>query len=150
MCGDSLNGLAPSYARAVVVAPVNAGSATRANMEYVSDNAILQGLYAVPGFLGFTVLQVGQATLRIIGGALEVLPGLALFAFETDLSEDFNLFRQGTLMGDFENPLGENPPWLAYVLPLTPITIDARVGPMCPWARYDDPADDSQSGYATR
>ena len=76
------------------------------------------------------------------------MPGLALFVFEADLSEDLNVFRRGELMADLENPLGENPPWLAYILPVTPVTIDARIGPMCPWARYLDPSNRTESAFA--
>jgi len=123
----------------VVVSPVNAGIATADNMDAVSDSEVLQALYAVPGFLGLGVLQAGQATLRIATGAVEILPGLALLVFDRDLSEDFNVFRRGALLVDLENPLGTTPPWLAWVLPVTPFTIDARIGPMCPWARYPDP-----------
>jgi hypothetical protein len=126
----------------VVVSPVNAGFATAENMEHVSDNAWLQGLYVVPGFLGLAVLQAGQGALRVLVGAVEVLPGLALFPFDRDLGEGFNVFRRGELMLDARNPLGENPPWLAYVLPLTPATIDARIGPRCPWATYTEPVVD--------
>lgn len=122
----------------VVVSPVNAGMATAENLDAVSDNPILQGLYVVPGFLGLGVLQAGQAALRIATGVVQILPGLALFPFEADLSEDFNVFRRGTLMVDAENPLGKSPPWLTWVLPVIPVTIDARIGPMCPWAVYPD------------
>jgi hypothetical protein len=134
----------------VVVSPVNAGMATAANLEEVSDNGFLQALYVVPGFLGLAVLQAGQATLRIVVGAIEILPGLALLPVETDLSEGFNVFRRGTLMADIQNPLGENPPWLAYVIPVTPFTIDARIGPMCPWARYGDLEGAVATPYASR
>jgi len=135
----------------VVVSPVNAGMATAANLDDVSDNGFLQGLYVVPGFLGLSFLQAGQAVLRVVVGAVEILPGLALLPFDTDLSEDFNVFRRGTLLLDLDNPLGERPPWLAYVIPVTPFTIDARIGPMCPWARYRDPADGvATESYASR
>jgi hypothetical protein len=134
----------------VVVSPVNAGIVTHDNLEAVSDNAFLQALYVVPGFVGLTFLQAGQATLRIVVGAVEVLPGLALFPFEADVSENFNVFRRGELMADLENPLGKRPAWLAYVLPVTPITIDARIGPICPWSRYVGPEDEAQTAFALR
>lgn len=130
----------------VVAAPVTGGVATARNLDAVSDNAVLQGLYAFPGWLGLTMLQVGQGVLRAAVGAVEVLPGLALFPFDTDIPEDWNVFRSGELLVDARNPLGEHPAWLAWVLPLTPVTIDARFAPVSPWAVYVQPEDDTFSG----
>jgi hypothetical protein len=134
----------------VAVSPVNAGMATYQNLDKVSDNGFLQALYVVPGFVGLSVMQAGQAVLRIVVGVLEIPAGLALLPFETDVPESFNVFRRGPLLADLENPLGEQPAWLAYVIPLTPITIDARIAPMCPWARYDGPGENDRDGYANR
>ncbi len=49
------------------------------------------------------------------------------------------MFRRGELMVDLENPLAENPPWLAYLPIATPFTIDVRIGPLSPWSLYSTP-----------
>ena len=131
----------------VAASPVTAGVATAKNLDAVSDHPVLQGLYVLPGWLGLTFLQVGQGVLRAVVGAVEVLPGLALFPFDADVPEDWNVFRRGDLLVDARNPLGENPAWLAWVLPLTPVTIDARIAPVSPWAVYVQPQDDTYSGH---
>jgi hypothetical protein len=130
----------------VVAAPVTGGIATAENMSEVSDNGFLQGAYVLPGWLGLTGLQLGQGTLRIVVGALQVVPGLVLFPFEADVPEGFNVFRQGEALVDYRNPLAENPAWLPYVLPVTPITIDVRLAPISPWAKYVSPDDETMGG----
>jgi hypothetical protein len=126
----------------VAVSPVTGGIATSRNLEQVSDSGILQGLYAVPGWLGLTALQAVQGALRMAVGVVELFPGIALFAFEPDLDPDLNVFRRGELLLDIRNPLGQKPPWLAYIPVATPFTIDARIGPISPWALYRESQDD--------
>jgi hypothetical protein len=133
----------------IVASPATGGIATARNLDEVSDNRFLQGAYALPGWLGATFLQATQGLLRVVVGAVELVPGIVLFPFpDTDLPEDFNVFRQGELLVDARNPLGENPDWLAYVLPATPFTIDARIAPISPWAVYDESASESASESA--
>jgi hypothetical protein len=130
----------------VLASPVTGGIATSENLESVSDNGFLQGLYALPGWLGLTFLQATQGTLRIVVGVIEVIPGIVLFPFpDTDVPESFNVFRSGEALVDARNPLAENPAWLAWVPLITPITIDARIAPISPWARYVSPDDDIDS-----
>lgn len=123
----------------IVVAPANGCIATARNLDEVSDNVFLQGLYSVPAALGLTTLQAVQGALRTATGIVELIPGIILFPFEADLDPDLNVFRRGDLMVDLENPLAENPPWLAYVPIATPLTIDVRIGPLSPWALYQEP-----------
>ena len=131
----------------VAASPVTGGIATARNLDSVSDNGFLQGLYVLPGWLGLTFLQATQGVLRVVVGVVEVVPGLVLFPFpDTDLPEDFNVFRQGEALVDARNPLAENPAWLPYVLPITAFTVDARIAPISPWAVYPDrPAEDPGS-----
>ena len=122
----------------VVAAPVTAGLATAENTSEVSDSGFLQALYVVPGWLGLTALQIGQSSLRIAVGALELIPGVLLFPFPgVDVPEELNVFRQQDPVVDLQNPLADNPGWLRYVPPITPFTIDVRFAPTSPWALYD-------------
>ncbi len=131
----------------IVASPVTGGVATAQNLESVSDHAALQGLYAVPGWLGLTFLQASQGVLRVVVGAVQLVPGLVLFPFpNTDVPEEFNVFRSGELLVDARNPLAENPAWLPWVLPVTPFTIDARFAPISPWAVYPEPEGEEPMG----
>lgn len=131
----------------VAAAPVTGGVATAANLDAVSDNGFLQGLYVLPGWLGLTSLQLVQGTLRVATGAIQLVPGIVLFPFGADVPEDFNVFRSGDALVDVRNPLAENPTWLRYVLPVTPFTIDCRIAPISPWAVIVSP-DDETAGNA--
>jgi hypothetical protein len=131
----------------VAASPVTGGFATAGNLQEVSDNVVLQALYVVPGWLGATFVQASQGALRMLVGALELVPGIVLFPFpNTDVPEDFNVFRRGEMLVDVRNPLGENPPWLAYVPPATPFTIDARIAPISPWVSYRVSEEDAPAG----
>ncbi len=126
----------------IAASPVTGGIATARNLDAVSDNAFVQGAYVFPGWLGLTFLQATQGVLRVLVGALEVVPGIVLFPFpDADLPEGFNVFRRGDALVDARNPLAENPAWLPYVLPITAFTIDARIAPVSPWAVYAGPGD---------
>jgi hypothetical protein len=126
----------------VAASPVTGGVATARNLPAVSEHGALQGLYAVPGWVGLTVLHAAQGALRSLVGVVEIIPGLALLPFDADLPEGFNPFRRGEALVDVENPLGDEPAWLAYVLPITPFTIDCRTATLSPWSLYDSPDDD--------
>jgi hypothetical protein len=131
----------------VAAAPATGGMATFQNLDAVSDNGFLQGAYAVPGWLGLTLLQVAQGTLRVVTGTIQLVPGIVLFPFKADVPEGFNVFRSGEKLVDVRNPLGETPAWLRYVPPVTPFTIDVRIAPISPWAVYES-ADDATAGDA--
>lgn len=131
----------------VAASPVTGGIATAENLDAVSDHGFLQGLYAVPGWLGLTTLQAFQGSLRVLVGALELVPGIVLFPFpDADVPEEWNVFRRGDALVDARNPLAERPAWLPWVLPVTPFTIDARIAPVSPWAIYETPEDETAAG----
>ena len=130
----------------VVAAPVTGGIATAATLDQVSDNAGLQATYAFPGWLGLTLLHTAQGFFRVVVGTGELVAGIFLFPFpDADVPEEWNIFRQGSLV-EARNPLAENPEWLPWVLPVTPITMDVRVFPVSPMAEYLVPGDDEFAG----
>ena len=51
------------------------------------------------------------------------------------------MFRRGDALVDFENPLAKDPPSRVYIPLLTPLTIDAKIAPVSPWALYPEPTD---------
>ena len=118
------------------LSPITSARATWRSRAAASDNGLLQALYVVPAWLGWTGLQVVQAGLRVLTGALQLVPGIALFPFPADVPADFNVFRRGELLLDLENPIARTPPWLVYVPIVTPFAIDVRLAPISPWAGY--------------
>ena len=122
----------------IAVAPVTAGIAVADNLDAVSGNGFSQGVYTLPGWLGLTTLHVLTGVCRFTWGALELVPGIVLFPFSADLP-DWDGFRSGEKLVDWQNPLAESPGWVKWVPLTTPATIDLRLGPVHPWGRYDDP-----------
>jgi hypothetical protein len=92
----------------------------------------------IAGYLGLTLMHVGTGVLRAVSGVAQLPPGIALFAFDTELPPRFDPFRQGSALVDWQNPLAESPPWLKYVPLATPFTIDAKFGILSPWAVYTE------------
>ena len=124
----------------VVLAPVTAGIATVRNFDEVGDHPAEAAVYAVPGYLGLTILQVGVGALRLVSGAVQLLPGLVLFPFEgVDLAGRFDYFSHGEALVEGANPLAEEPPWLVWVPIATPFTIDAKFGIISPFGLSDEP-----------
>ncbi len=125
----------------VVLAPVTAGIVTARNFDEVGEHPAEAAVYAVPGYLGLTLLQVGVGALRLVSGAVQLLPGLVLFPFEgADLDARFDYFSRGEALVEGVNPLAEEPPWLVWVPIATPFTIDAKFGILSPFGLYDEPA----------
>lgn len=127
------------------LSPVTAGLAVKENLPLAGDDLGEQLAYAIPGYGGLVLLGIGTGCIRAVSGALQMIPAIPLFPFPSiDLPEELDPFGQGPALVDAENPLGKEPPWLAYVLPVTPFTIDAKLGILYPFAVYSTDVEGSQ------
>ena len=123
----------------VVTAPVVAGRTMVHNAGEVGLEPVGPVAYGVLGSVGLTVLQVAWGAIRTASGAVLLLPGLVLFPFEgVDLPKEADVFGRGDALYAGENPLAKDPPWLKYVLPATPATVDATLGITVPYSRYPE------------
>ncbi len=128
----------------VALAPATGAMAVAKNWYDVADSSAERAIYAPVGTIGLTILQVGTGVLRTVTGALQILPGLALFPFQTDLGPGLDPFSEGPALVDLSNPLGRNPAWLKWVFPVTPFTIDLKFGIVSPAGLYGgEPGDDA-------
>ncbi len=112
--GDTVSGV-----QDVVLAPFWSGPrATYRNFDSVSDSGWLQGVYAVPGYLGLSLLHASQGALRSVVGVLCIPLGLVMLPFEQDV--EWNAFRQGQdplyELGVGYLRVGAESPWASYVL----------------------------------
>ena len=89
----------------LVLSPVVAGKTVYTNLNDIDDSPAVQVAYTVPGFAFVTFVQLGAATLRGLTGALELLPGIGLLFFETDLDPLFDPSVDNEALVDFENPV---------------------------------------------
>jgi hypothetical protein len=121
----------------MVGAPVVAGRVIVHNAGEVGGGPVGPVAYGVLGSVGLTALQVAWGALRTGSGLVMLLPGLVLFPFEdADVPAQADVFGRGNALFVWKNPLAEDPPWLKYVLPATPATVDATLGIEVPYSRY--------------
>jgi hypothetical protein len=91
----------------MLLAPVVAGRTLFQNLRDIDDSPGVRVFYAFPGYLWLTGLHVGAGALRGIAGALELLPGIFLLPFETDLDALYDPAETGGALIEVENPLAE-------------------------------------------
>lgn len=92
----------------LVLAPVVAGRTVVTNLRDIDDTPGVRVFYAVPGYLWLTGVQVGAAVLRGVSGCLELLPGVFLLPFETDIDPLFDPADRGSALAEYENTLAES------------------------------------------
>ena len=93
----------------VFLAPIVAGRTLVGNLRDIDDTTAVRVFYAVPGYLWLTGVQVGAGVLRGVSGALELLPGIFLLPFETDIDPLFDPADRGAALVEWENEFAENP-----------------------------------------
>jgi hypothetical protein len=67
--------------------------------------------------------------IRILTGALEIVPGVVLFASESDLETLFDPVEDGRALFAWDNPLIEiENPWVYYNPLVAPFAIQVKMG----------------------
>ena len=89
----------------LVLSPVVAGQTVYTNLQDIDDSDAVRVAYTVPGFAWITFVQLGAACLRGVTGALELLPGIGLLFFETDLDPLYDPPVDNEALVNFENPV---------------------------------------------
>ena len=113
----------------MVLSPVVAVKTTAENLSDVDDTDAVRVVYAVPGVIFLTGLDFASGIIRTITGALEVVPGVLVFPFETDLDPLFDPVEDAPALVNWENPLVDvENPWV-YDNPLVaPFAIRVKFG----------------------
>jgi len=114
----------------MVLSPFSGGLALANNLNDIDDSPGVRVVYALPGWIWLTGLNLGSGAIRLVTGGLEMLPGVALFAFEEqDMDPLFDAVENASGMLQFDNPLAEvESPWVQYNPLLTPFTIPIKGG----------------------
>jgi hypothetical protein len=116
----------------IVLAPVVAARTLVNNLRDIDDTRAVQVFYAAPGFIWLTGVQVGGAVLRGVAGCLELVPGVFLLPFETDIDALYDPADRGGALVEYENPLAEDD--IAKWFPM--ITWNVRFGVTYTSAEY--------------
>ena len=69
----------------VILSPVVAAKGEIEKIQDVDDTMGVRVAYAVPGYFFYTGVVIGAGVLRTVTGALELVPGIVLLPFKTDL-----------------------------------------------------------------
>ena len=86
----------------MLLAPVVAGQIIATNMREVDDSRWVRIVYPIPGYVWMVGLQLGGSVIREVSGLLELLPGLGLLFFETDLDPLYDPVERGDALVDIE------------------------------------------------
>ena len=92
----------------VVLAPVVAGRTLVNNLRDIDDTTAVRVVFAAPGYLWLTGVQAGAGVLRGVAGGIELIPGIFLMPFETDIDALYDPADRGAALVEYENPLAEN------------------------------------------
>ncbi len=73
----------------IALSPMTAGYSLATGLRDVDDTALVRVVYTVPGYLWNTGTHIGAGGMRGLAGLIELIPGIGLFFFETDLDPIF-------------------------------------------------------------
>ncbi len=113
----------------MVLSPVVGIKTTAENLSDVDDTAAVRVVYAVPGAIFLTGLDFGSGLIRTITGGLELVPGVLVFPFATDLDPLFDPVEDASALVNWENPLVDvENPWVYYNPLVAPFAIRVKFG----------------------
>jgi len=85
--------------------PVMGSRTVYANVQDIDDSMGVRIAYVLPGFAWNTTLHAGCGIIRTMTGIIELLPGLGLLFFETDLDPLFSPADKSDALVDVETPV---------------------------------------------
>jgi hypothetical protein len=111
----------------MLMSPITGMWTLASNLNDIDDSAAVRVVYFLPGWIWLTGLNFGSGGIRTITGALELIPGLVLFPFETDLDPLFDPVEDGMALIQWDNPLEYNEnPWVYYNPLVAPFAIHVK------------------------
>lgn len=113
----------------MLLAPVQGIYTVSRNLEEIDDSEAVRIGYAVPGWAWLTLLDFGCGMIRVFTGALETIPGVVLFASESDVDPLFDPVEDARALFEWDNPLIEvENPWVYYNPVVAPFAIRIKMG----------------------
>jgi len=113
----------------MILSPIVGVMTVAENLDSIDDTDTVRVVYAVPGVIWLTGLDFGAGVIRIVTGGLEVVPGILVFPFETDLDPLFDPVDDASAMIDWDNPLVDvENPWVYYNPLVAPFAIRIKAG----------------------
>lgn len=88
----------------IVLSPVTAASSVYRNLNDIDDSLGVRIAYFLPGFVWNTGLNIGSGAIRVFAGVLELIPGIILLPFQTDIDAIFAPGEKGNALIDYDTP----------------------------------------------
>jgi hypothetical protein len=113
----------------MLLSPITSLLTLANNINDIEDSAAVRIVYPIPGWIWLAGLDFGSGGIRAITGVLEILPGVILFPFKTDIAPLFDPVVDASGLIEWDNPLAANEnPWLLYNPLVAPFAIPVKFG----------------------
>ena len=87
----------------LVASPVTSGQRVVTNLRDIEDTTAVRVVYAVPGYVFLTGLNIAASVLRGVTGVLEFLPALVLVFMDADMDPLFDPVENNKALVDWQN-----------------------------------------------
>jgi hypothetical protein len=88
----------------MVFSPVTAANSVYRNLNEIDDSLGVRIVYTLPGFVWNTGLGLGSGAIRVFAGVLELIPGIILLPFRTDIDAIFAPGEKANALIDYDTP----------------------------------------------
>ena len=113
----------------MLLSPIQGVNTVVRNLNEIDDSRAVRISYAVPGVAWLTLLDFSSGMIRILTGTLETIPGVILFASESDVEPLFDPVEDARALFEWDNPLAEvEDPWVYYNPLVAPFAIHVKMG----------------------
>jgi hypothetical protein len=99
----------------VALSPISAANGVYTNLNEIDDSTGVKIAYTLPGFVWGLGLGIGAGAIRAFSGLLELIPGIVLLPFSTDLDAIFAPGEKGDALLDYDTPV-LNVKWGIYYM----------------------------------
>jgi hypothetical protein len=87
----------------IALSPIVAFKGEIEKMQDVDDTTGVRVAYAVPGYFFYTGVVIGAGVIRTVTGALELVPGIVLLPFKTDMDPLMTPVADAPALFEYEN-----------------------------------------------
>jgi len=88
----------------IVFSPITAAHGVYRNLNEIDDSLGVRIFYTLPGFVWGVGLGIGAGAIRTFSGVLELIPGIFLLPFSTDIDPIFAPGEKGDALIDYDTP----------------------------------------------
>ena len=88
----------------ILFSPVTSAQSVYRNLSDIDDSPSVRIAYTLPGFVWNVGLTIGSGAIRVFAGVLELIPGIVLLPFQTDIDPIFAPGEKANALIDYDTP----------------------------------------------